>query len=161
VRLFATLQDSAFRPVAGGEVSGELQDAAGRAQPVRFAPRATGSYEAVLEDLRPGRYRLAARAVRGGRELGRATGEFAVDRWSLELARSLPDSAALAAVARASGGRVTDAAQVGRWARTLPTRALARGRVESHRLWESPWVYALVLALLSVEWFWRRRRGLP
>jgi hypothetical protein len=161
VRLFATLQDSAFRSVAGGEVSGELQDAAGQARAVRFAPRAPGSYEAVLEDLPPGRYRLAARAVRGGRELGRAGSEFAVDTWSLELARSLPDSAALAAVARASGGRVTDAAQVGRWARTLPTRALARGRVESHRLWESPWVFALVLALLSVEWFWRRRRGLP
>ena len=62
---------------------------------------------------------------------------------------------------RATGGRITDAAQVERWARTLPTRALARGRVESRRLWESPWVFALVVGLLSVEWFWRRRRGLP
>jgi len=161
VRLFATLQDSTFRPVAGGEVRAEVQDAAGHSRPVRFEPRASGSYEAVLEDLPPARYRLSARAVRGGRELGRATTEFAVDRWSLELARSLPDSAALAAVARAAGGRVTDAAGVERWARTLPTRALARGRVESRRLWESPWVFALVVGLLSVEWFWRRRRGLP
>jgi len=161
VRLFATLQDSAFRPVAGGEVLAEVQDAAGHSRPVRFEPRAGGSYEAVLEDLPSARYRLSARAVRGGRELGRATTEFAVDRWSLELARSLPDSAALAAVARATGGRVTDAGQVERWARTLPTRALARGRVESRRLWESPWVFALVVGLLSVEWFWRRRRGLP
>ena len=161
VRLFATLQDSVFRPVMGGEVTAEAQDAAGHSRPVRFEPRAAGSYEAVLEDLPPGRYRLSARAVRGGRELGRAGSEFAVDRWSLELARSLPDSAALAAVARATGGRITDAAQAERWARTLPTRALARGRVESHRLWESPWVFALVIGLLGVEWFWRRRRGLP
>jgi hypothetical protein len=128
---------------------------------VRFDARAAGSYEAVLEDLPPARYRLSARALSGGRELGRASTEFAVDRWSLELARSLPDSAALAALARATGGRVTDAAQVERWARTLPVRALARGRVESRRLWESPWAFALVVGLLSVEWFWRRRRGLP
>jgi hypothetical protein len=161
VRLFATLQDSTFRPIAGGEVLAELQDAAGHSRRVRFESRARGSYEAVLEDLPPGRYRLGARAVRGASELGRATTEFAVDRWSLELARSLPDSAALAAVTRATGGRITDAAQVERWARTLPTRALARGRVESRRLWESPWVFALVVGLLSVEWFWRRRRGLP
>jgi len=161
VRLFATLQDSAFRPVAGGEVLAEVQDAAGHSRPVSFESRARGSYEAVLDDPPPGRCRLSARAVRGGRELGRATTDFAVDRWSLELAHSLPDSAALAAVARATGGRVTDAAQVDRWARTLPTRALARGRVESRRLWESPWVFALVVGLLSVEWFWRRRRGLP
>ncbi len=93
--------------------------------------------------------------------MGRATTEFAVDSWSLELARSLPDRAALAAVTRATGGRITDDAQVERWARMLPTRALARGRVESRRLWESPWVFALVVGLLGVEWFWRRRRGLP
>jgi hypothetical protein len=115
----------------------------------------------MLGDLPPGRYRLNARALRGGREAGRAVTEFAVDRWSLELARSLPDSATLAAVAGATGGRITDAAHVERWARMLPARALAGSRLESLRLWESPWIFALVVALLSLEWFWRRRRGLP
>ncbi len=161
VRLFATLQDSAFRPVAGAEITGDLHDATGGSRTVRFAPRAPGSYESVLEDLPPGRYTLSARALRGRREAGRASTEFAVDRWSLEVARSLPDSAALAAVAAASGGRVTDATQVARWARSLPARALSRGRLESLRLWESPWLFALVVGLLSLEWFWRRRRGLP
>jgi hypothetical protein len=161
VRFFATLQDSAFRPVAGAEVSGEIQGAEGASRPARFEPRAAGSYEAVLEDLPPGRYRLEARALRGGRELGRAATEFAVDRWSLEAARSLPDSATLAAVAAATGGRITDAAQVEHWARALPARALAGSRLESFRLWESPWIFALVVALLGMEWFWRRRRGLP
>jgi len=161
VRLFATLQDSAFRPVADADVEGEIQDASGTARPVRFAPRAAGSYEAVLEGLPAARYRLRARATRAGRELGRAGTEFAVDRWSLESARALPDSAALAAVASATGGRVTGAAQVDQWARALPTRALARGRSESFRLGESPWVFALIVGLLGIEWFWRRRRGLP
>ena len=77
------------------------------------------------------------------------------------MARSLPDSAALAEVAAASGGRVMDAAGVEHWAHSLPARALARSRLESLRLWESPWVFALVVGLLGVEWFWRRRRGLP
>ena len=77
------------------------------------------------------------------------------------MARGLPDSAALAAVASAAGGRIADARQVERWARALPARALSLGRLESLRLWESPWVFALVVGLLSVEWFWRRRRGLP
>ncbi|MBI1798454.1 MAG: hypothetical protein HYR73_02075 [Candidatus Eisenbacteria bacterium] len=43
----------------------------------------------------------------------------------------------------------------------VPTGALARGRPESVRLWESPWLFALVVGALSVEWFLRRRRGLP
>src|SRR5438067_13704941 len=28
------------------------------------------------------------------------------------------------------------------------------------RLWESPWLFALVVAMPSAEWTWRRRRGL-
>jgi hypothetical protein len=165
VRLFATLQDAAFRPVAGATVEGEAQDASGKTQRVTFEPRAAGSYEAVLENPAPGRYRLNVRAVAsaqaGAGELGRAATEFAVDRWSLEQARTLPDSSTLAGVAQASGGGVSGAAGAARWARGLKTRALARTRTESARLWESPWVFALAVGALSLEWAWRRKRGLP
>ncbi len=159
-RVFATLQDEAFRPVAGASVEGELRDAAGRTRPITYAAGSPGSYVANLEDLAPGRYRVTARATRGGRELGRATSELAVDRWSLEQSRTLPDSAALAAVARASGGQVLKASDLGRGA-PLEMRRLGRERTNSLRLWESPWVFALIVAALSLEWAWRRRRGLP
>jgi len=161
VKLFATLQDAAFRPLAGATVEGDVMPAQGAARRVRFEPGAAGSYVATLEDLPPGRYRVSARAALGGRELGRAASEFAVDRWSLEEARTQPDSVTMAAIAQATGGRVASAAHVGRWARSLPTRVLALGRSESLRLWESPWVFAMVVGALSVEWLWRRRRGLP
>ena len=44
--------------------------------------------------------------------------------------------------------------------RSLDLRSLVRQRTTSTRLWESPWLFALVVAMLSVEWGWRRRRGL-
>jgi hypothetical protein len=161
VRLFATLQDSEFRPVADAAVEGEVVDAAGGTRRVTFAPRAAGSYVAELEDLAPGRFRVNVRAARGGRALGRASSEFAVDRWSLEEARTQPDSTGMALLAGATGGRSTAAASVGRWARAIDARSLARGRMESIRLWESPWLFGAIVTLLSVEWAWRRRRGLP
>ena len=159
-RVFATLQDEAFRPVAGATVEGELRDAAGRTRAITYAPGSAGSYVANLEDLPPGRYRVTARATRGGRELGRAASELGIDRWSLEQSRTLPDSAALAAVARASGGRVMRAKDLGHGA-PLEMRGLARSRTRSLRLWESPWVFAVIVSALSLEWAWRRRRGLP
>lgn len=159
-RMFATLQDEAFRPVAGASVEGDLAGPNGTTRHLRFEGAAAGSYAASLDDLPPGAYRVSARATRGGHELGHATSEFAVDRWSLEEARTQPDSATLAAMAGASGGQVTGARDVGRWARGLETRNLARGRSESTRLWESPWVFAFVVGALSIEWAWRRRRGL-
>jgi len=161
VRLLATVQDASLRPVAGAAVAGELKSESGATRAVTFTARDAGSYEAVLDDLPPGRYRISARAERGGHELGRAASEVAVDRWSLEEARSNADSTALAQLAAASGGRAIEAGRIERWARDMPTRELARGRSESRRLWESPWTFAAIVGALGWEWGWRRRRGLP
>jgi len=161
VRLFASLQDDAFRPVAGAAVEGEVRGESGGPRHLRFEPRDAGSYVATLDGLAPGRYQVTARAVRAGRDAGHATSEFAVDRWSLEEARTLPDSVTLAAIASATGGSMSAARDAAGWGRGLSTRALARERIESARLWEWPWLFAIVVGALSIEWAWRRRRGLP
>src|SRR5439155_16501514 len=100
----ASLQDEAFRPMGGAVVEGEITGSRG-VRRVRFDAGASGTYTASLDDLPPGRYRVSAAASRGPRTMGRASAEFAVDRWSLEEARALPDSVELAANALASGGR--------------------------------------------------------
>ena len=161
VRLLATLQDSEFRPLAGATIAGEARNERGQRVPLAFSARGAGSYVATPEGLEPGRWEVSATARLGAREVGRARSGFAVDRWSIEALGSQPDSATLAAVAAASGGRVASTAAVGPWARSLPTRALVRARLRSSRLWESPWWFAAVVAALSLEWAWRRRRGLP
>src|SRR5439155_665428 len=92
-----------------------------------------GSYEATLPDPAPGRYRVNVRAAKGGVELGRSASEFAVDRWSLEEARAEPDSALLAALAAATGGRMAQATQGGDWARPLTARPAPRPEASSFR----------------------------
>ena len=161
VRLFASLQDAAFRPMAGATMEAGARDAAGHTRTLVFEPAGAGSYVATLDDASPGRWSVVMRATRGGRELGRATAEFAIDTWSLETAEADPDTTTLAAPARASGGRLGGADGVARWARSLPNATLARVPSQSVRLWESPWVIGAIIAVLSIEWAWRRRRGLP
>jgi len=160
VRLNAMLQDARFSPLAGAEVTAELSGPGGASRRITFAPGGAGTYSAEFASPGPGRWQVNARATRQGRELGRARGEFVVDRWTLEALRAEPDSGALASIAEASGGRVGKAADAARWARSLDLRSLVRQRTTSTRLWESPWLFALVVAMLSVEWGWRRRRGL-
>src|SRR5204863_7953397 len=123
VRLVASLRDRGSRPLAGGRGEGEGEDAAGSRRRITLAPREAGSYVATVSDLPPGRYRVRGRATRAGQEMGSATSEFAVDRWSIEEARTEPDSATLAAVAAAAGGRMVPAADRGRAVRALPIRA--------------------------------------
>lgn len=161
LRLFATLQDEQFRPLAGATVRGEASDGRGHTRALEFTPREAGSYAVNLSGLEPGRWQVSARATLAGRERGVARSEFAVDSWSLEALRAEPDSATLAAVASATGGSSHAAGSAAEWARSLDTRALVRPRTASTRLWESPWLFAVIIGLLSIEWAWRRRRGLP
>ncbi|MCC6349352.1 MAG: hypothetical protein IT347_07165 [Candidatus Eisenbacteria bacterium] len=161
VRLFASLQDEAFRPVAGAQVAGTASDGRGASRSLDFEPGEAGSYTASLDALPPGRWQVSVQAVGGGRTRASATTAFAVDRWSLEALRSEPDSSTLGAIARASGGKAGDAGHADAWARGLSTRALTRRRAASTRLWESPWLFAALVAVLGTEWALRRRRGLP
>jgi hypothetical protein len=161
VRLDALLQDARFRAVSGADVRGELSGPGGALVRIAFTPGGPGAYTASFPSPGPGRWQVSVRATRDGRELGRARTEFAVDRWTLEALRAQPDSAAMAAIAEASGGRFAKAEDAAGWARALDTRTLLRKRTASARLWESPWLFAMIVAMLSVEWGWRRRRGLP
>ena len=160
VRLLASLQDDAFAPVAGATLTGSATDGAGHSRDLAFTPGEAGAYTAALDGLPAGQWQVSVRAEKAGREVGRARSEFAVDRWSLEALRAEPDSATLAAVATASGGSTTLAADARRWAGAIETRALTRRRTTSTRLWESPWLFAAIVTLLSAEWIARRRRGL-
>jgi len=161
VRLDALLQDARFHAISAADVRGELTGPGSALRRITFTPGGPGAYTAIFASPGPGRWQVTVRATREGRELGRARGEFAVDRWTLEALRPQPDSAAMAAIAEASGGRTGKASAAGAWARSLDTRSLVRNRTASARLWESPWFFAMVVAMLSVEWGWRRRRGLP
>ena len=161
VRLLATLQDDQFRPVAQAEVNANITGADGRTQRAHFVAGQAGSYTATLDRMAPGRYRVEATASKATRSLGRSTTEFAVDRWSLEEARALPDSATLAAISQATGGHAGSADEAASWAHGLRTQKAVRGRTTALRLWESPWIFGLIVGLFSIEWIWRRRRGLP
>ncbi len=161
VQLDALPQDAQFRSVSGADVRGEISGPDGRQREITFTPGGAGAYVATFPSPGPGRWQVSVRASKGGRELGRARNEFVVDRWTLEALDAQPDSATMAAIAAASGGHAGRAADVAAWARGLDPRALVRHQRATSRLWESPWLFALVVAMLSVEWTWRRRRGLP
>jgi hypothetical protein len=158
VRLEAALQDAAFRPVDGARITAKIQGPVKRE--VVLEGRGEGSYGATLEGLPPGRYSASASALANGRGAGNATATFWVDAQSAEWQDVAPDAGLLAAVARAGGAASVRPGEESK----LPAALLAaRPRVEREktvRLWEEPFAYALAIALLSTEWWLRRKRGL-
>lgn len=158
VRLEAALQDAAFRPLDGARVVTKVTGPVTRNLPLPAAGQ--GGYGAALEGLPPGRYEASATATLGGRVVGSARATFWVDPQSAEWQDTAPDPGLLAALARASGGVAVTRGREGSIAPTLAAARPRTGRERALRLWESPFVFALATALLTTEWWMRRRRGL-
>ena len=158
VRLEAALQDAAFRPLDGARIETKITGPVSRTLPLPASGQ--GGYGASLEGLPPGRYEASATATLRGRVVGSARATFWVDPQSAEWQDTAPDPGLLAAVARASGGVTVERGKEGAIAPALAAARPRTGRERALRLWESPFVFALATALLTTEWWMRRRRGL-
>ena len=77
-----------------------------------------------------------------------------------ELADLSGDPAMLRKLADASGGEFLTLEQVGRLPERLAAAGDARSRFAELPLWDSPWLFALVVGCLGAEWALRKRVGL-
>ena len=105
-----------------------------------FPTERAGAFEAVAEDP----------------AFGRVSAAFEVVRQDDELRRGDTDHAALADLARRTGGRVLDAASFATLPSLLPQRARETDESISRTLWDTPFALAMLLVLLGIEWTGRR-----
>jgi hypothetical protein len=128
------------------------------------------NWETTLEVAEVGDYELHL-AVTSGRKgkregsetvLGTARTRFVVYEPDVEMEHPEADFAALAEVARVSGGKMAPGRQLGQVLGELAEREAA-GQVRSeqrHSLWDNGWVLAVFVGLLGAEWVVRKRKGL-
>lgn len=124
---------------------------------------ATGTTEPLSQ---AGEYRIRVRGFRGNEELGAAEAGFWVIRQDLELADSAanPEQLAfLSSLTEAAGGALIAPEQLGEILDQVTTKREASRAVVEKR-WQltdtsyDAWsMYLVMLGLLSVEWYWRRR----
>ncbi|MEO7318152.1 MAG: glutamine amidotransferase, partial [Chthoniobacteraceae bacterium] len=82
-----------------------------------------------------------------------------VVRMAREFERTAPDARLMADIARAGGGRLLEAASEAGEVFAKARQSAANARISyAQPLWDRAWFWALMLALLSLEW-WLRRRG--
>jgi hypothetical protein len=80
--------------------------------------------------------------------------------YETELADVSGDESLLARLAESSGGELVPLEQVGRLAERLRDRTANRPRYVEQRLWDSPYLFVLVVACFAAEWAARKRLGL-
>jgi hypothetical protein len=96
-----------------------------------------------------------------GETVANAAADFYVRGSDLELDNPSTDSAALASIARRTGGMyadIDDASAQERWLETLPSSERVNYEVRTERLWNHPLLLLGFVGLLTGEWFFRRRQ---
>ena len=122
------------------------------------SPAFTTSFQAYAV----GEYAIQATAQRAGQTIGTDRVSVRVHQPSVEFARTDPDRELLSQMAKASGGRVLQPADLGRLAAV--TNLAARevlvqpnAQADAEPIWNRWWLAAAFVALMSGEWFIRRK----
>lgn len=131
---------------------------------VTMRPLGNGRYVADLGVRPPGTYTFSAEATREGGVLGDDAGSFSVGQLAAEYRQPGADPGLMRQVATRSGGSVVGLDTLGsfvgglRQSGVLADRPLVReDETQLLTLWP---LLALAVALLTVEWVWRKRLGM-
>ncbi|MDZ7371821.1 MAG: hypothetical protein ONB12_11680 [candidate division KSB1 bacterium] len=159
VRAEAIVLDERLMPVDNAEVTASVVGASGAVEQ-RAESLQEGKYAAEWTDLPPGDYRLLINASLGGRPLGQATTLFSIGTYNAELSQTLAQPEVLQETARVSGGDYTPADSVARLLGSLSPAPITAVITSEKLLWNHPAVLSILLVLLFLEWFIRRRKGM-
>lgn len=127
-----------------------------------FYPRQPGPYRAVAEVRAP----PTAEAQNEGTPsaptllLGSSATGWAHDPLTAEFAHLKPGTEWLTNLAKESGGQALLLTDVAQLPELLKNIRVPVEETLSTPLWHTPWFFLLILALLTLEWYLRRRHGL-
>lgn len=162
VTIVAQVEDSGFVGINDATVVAEVTAPDGSVQevPAAWSGAGDGEFGASFTPQRAGVHDVRVTASRNGRTLGAALAHVQSSAADAEFFDPQMRESTLRRVASETGGRVYSRAS----AATLPDDISVLGRGETltelKDLWDMPIVFLLLIALATVEWLVRRRKGL-
>ncbi len=161
--ILAEVRDKDFELTFESTVWADVKTPAGRIDRVRLEPdlRQKGVYKALYEVKKQGRYEVTAKNWSGDKLLDQDMTMFFCDQAHTEFRNYAANPSLLQRIAKATGGELLDPSNLPRLAQTLEAATHQARSYAARCWWDSPWMYAAILALLTIEWFARRRVGLP
>jgi hypothetical protein len=131
---------------------------------VALTPIGSGRYDGELRSLGMGEYRYNATATVDGIPVGRDSGKFSVGETNLEFTETPANRQLLRELSHLTGGGYIAASKIDSLVPALlnlpgfaPWEEMS---VRSLALWDWHYILALLLLLLALEWFLRKRSGM-
>lgn len=162
IPLRATVSDSAFIRTNGAAVRGEIVAPNGERTelPFEWATDRDGEYKATLVPGENGVHEVRMTSVSGRDTLVGEPAYVRVAEPTAEYFGAQMRPAVLRQFAEETGGKYYPAADAQRVAEDIVYTSSGATVIERMDLWDMPALFLLLIALVSAEWLFRRRRGL-
>jgi uncharacterized membrane protein len=160
--LHVQVDDSSFIPLNNARVVTRVKAPSGQISSVQIAwdVEKEGEYSGNFKPQEEGIYEVASEAFQGDKSLGTAKTNFRVADSTEEYHNAAMNSGLLKRLSAETGGRYYSS----NGARTLPEDIsyIDKGasRMEEKDLWDMPFLFLLLIGLISTEWILRKRKGL-
>lgn len=169
MKLAVRVRDRAFAPMDDAMVKIEVTGPDGKKSVLFAEPslQEAGLFEAEFFSREAGPYRAIA-TVESTAEgipsaekvIGSKSTGWAHDPLAKEFASVKPGGEWMQRLAQESGGQVLKLSELEKLPELLKNIRVPVEETVTEPMWHTPWIFALVLALLSVEWFLRRKGGM-
>lgn len=161
IRMDAEVYNSSYELINQVDVNLVIKDEKGLTYPFSFA-RTVSAYSLDLGMFRAGSYSYEAKTKVGDEEFS-AEGRFIVKPVETEKSSGRADHAMLRTMALRSGGEMINPQNLLQLSDKISKREDVKpvSHIEStvKELVRFPWIFGLILLLLSLEWFIRKRSG--
>ena len=163
VRFTAYLYDEANRPKNGAYITLTILsgDANTAIKDVVLPPAAGGIYADEIASLPTGKYKFDASATSYGDTLGKTSGEYVIESFSLEMASNSPDYTLTRRISDATDGKAYNADNFDQFPSQLKLTPITRENQASFRPFGMPLLLVILLCGLCLEWALRKRYRLP
>ena len=157
-----TATDRRFEPTNQARLRAVLIDETGKRKEIRLEPvlGEDGLYSARFIPNRYGEYTVTATGTLNGESLGEQQTLFEVKPSYAEFSNAELNVALLKALAEGSGGKYYPLEEASQLVQQIPLVESATSTITDVDIWDMPLIFALLLAMLGLEWFLRKRVGL-
>jgi hypothetical protein len=154
--------DESYQKITNAEVKLEIHSKEKTADTVNLILNLdeNGNYFGEISGLTPGKYTYRGEAKVSGKGIGEKRGEFTVEEFSLEQEKIETDFDLLKRMAEVSGGKFYLASESNQISRNLKIKKLPKENVKEIQLWNNPWLLAVFVLCLSMEWWVRKKSQL-
>ena len=157
----AELYNETYEPINDPEVDLSITDEEGKVYDYKFN-RTDNAYRLNAGSFKEGNYSYKSQVSNGGKVFESA-GQFMVAALKLETTRTTADHSLMYKLANGSGGALFYPRELDKLAEAIKSRDDIRNVVYEQTWFKEAihlkWLFFIILALLSLEWFVRKRNG--